>query len=87
MFKQLSWGSEVRKKISYSIEIDEVLLNKDISKAYYTYEEMTVGEILKELKLENSNIGMIIVKNRIVDLDYKIKNNDVLKIYAFMSGG
>ena len=77
----------MRKKISYSIEIDEVLLNKDISKAYYTYEEMTVGEILKELKLENSNIGMIIVKNRIVDLDYKIKNNDVLKIYAFMSGG
>ena len=77
----------MRKKISYSIEIDEDLLNKDINKAYYTYEEMTVGEILKELKLENSNIGMIIVKNRIVDLDYKIKNNDVLKIYAFMSGG
>ena len=87
MFKQLSWGSEVSKKISYSIEIDEDLLNKDINKAYYTYEEMTVGEIFKELKLENSNIGMIIVKNRIVDLDYKIKNNDVLKIYAFMSGG
>lgn len=77
----------MRKKISYSIEIDEDLLNKDINKAYYTYEEMTVGEIFKELKLENSNIGMIIVKNRIVDLDYKIKNNDVLKIYAFMSGG
>jgi len=74
----------MQRKINYSVKImDE---NVHIIKEY-SFKELSVDEMLEKMKLKPEKIGMIIVDNTIVDLDYTIKNNDVILIYEFLAGG
>ena len=58
----------------------------DKDKKTYDFESTTVKEMLQELKILRNSV-IVAVNNEIVTDDYKIKEEDKIKILSVVSGG
>lgn len=47
----------------------------------------TIGGILKKLGIPKHRITLIRVDDKITNLDYAVKNNDLIRIFSHIGGG
>ncbi|MDD4353029.1 MAG: MoaD/ThiS family protein [Candidatus Nanoarchaeia archaeon] len=70
----------------YNSELLAQITEQGSLKSYRIKKDSTVAEVLKEMNLENKYFALI-VNNKKVGIDYKLKENEELVILPKIAGG